>query len=72
MLEQFIVDSPEAGNVLLASTTNAAVVSYMESKDITRETITVEVHCGRNLGASKADVFCPNGYSFFGGVTNMA
>lgn len=71
VLEEFVVYPPKASNVLLAAATSTSVVTYMESKDVTRKAVAMEVHCCRNLGSSKAYVFGPGRHSFFGGVSDM-
>lgn len=48
-LEEFVVNFPEAGNVLLAAATNAAIVANMESDNVAGESVAMEIHCCRDL-----------------------
>lgn len=72
VLKELVVDTPEAGNELLAATTHAAVVPYVESEDVSREAIAVEVHCCCDLRASKANVLGPQWYLLLSRVANVA
>ena len=72
LLEELVVDPPEASNVLLAAATSAAVVTHMESENVSREAIAVEVHGCCDLGASEANVLGPDRHSLLGRVTDVA
>jgi hypothetical protein len=72
LLQKLVIYPPEASNVLLASTIGATVIADMQGENVTGKPVTVEVHCCCDFGASKANVLCPSGHCFLGGVANMA
>jgi hypothetical protein len=72
MLKKLVVDAPEARDVLSAAGPSAPVVSDMQSENISREPIAVEIHSGRDLGSREPYVSGPSWDGLFGGIANVA
>jgi hypothetical protein len=71
LLQKLVVYLPEGCNELLAAA-GATVVSDVQSEDVAREAIAVEVHGGRDFGASKTNVLGPIGDVVVSRVTDVA
>lgn len=72
VFKEFVVDLPKADDKLLSARASTAIVAYVQSKNITRKSIAMEVHGRSDLRTSKPNAIGPLRHGILRSISDMA